>query len=320
MAKKISQLTEITSIDSTVYVPVVQGSAPSTDDYKITPANLIKEETDARIAADKTLSTIFNYTNTETYFVFVGDSRTDDEKPGGYPATMTPYPNILMTLPNFAGKGIKVNAAVWGEDILQAYDGYTTRAYPYRPNGTTIKDSYLFIMIGINDLIFGNDALPTLQNKIDKFIAYCTRATADGFKVIALTSFYTSYATSTTESDRKTFNNAIINNAPNVFLTIDTDTLMGKDTSTIFWADVLHQSHAGSRLIADYINAQFSVGNKMSSYRAAADLPHEIKIINGHISLTALSDYNYANNAAALSAGLVKDMLYHTDGVLKIVI
>lgn len=52
MAKKISQLTTITNIDSSTYVPVVQGVGVEADDYKMTPANIYKAETDARIAAD----------------------------------------------------------------------------------------------------------------------------------------------------------------------------------------------------------------------------------------------------------------------------
>lgn len=347
MAKKISQLTQITNIDASTYVPVVQGVGAAADDYKMLPSDFYKTETNARIAGDnnnyttlhaeilseqsdriasdddiksdiKDLQSIFKYPNTETYFIFVGDSRTDDEKPGGYPTTMTPYPNILMGLPNFLNKGVKVNAAVWGEDIQQAFDGYPSRVYPYRPNGTTIKEAYLFFMIGINDLAFGNDLLPTIQNKIDRFIEYCTRATNDGFKVIALTSFYTDYLTSQKEADRIKFNNAIINNAHNVFLTVDTDMLMGKDTTSIFWADVLHQSHSGSRLIADYINAQFSPGNKLLSYRAAPQLPHEIKVVNGHLLFNSL--INFPNNQAAITGGLTVGMVYHTDGVLKIVI
>jgi len=347
MAKKISQLTTITEIDETVYVPVIKGTGPAVDDYKITPANFIKAETEARIdadaalqsdidnnytylhgmtynetlnritadnslrsdlddeitdraAGDNALRSIFEHSNTETYFVFDGDSRTDDQKPGGYPTTMTPYPNILMTLSNFVDKGVKVNLADWGEDIYQCYTGYESTVVNYKPNGTTIKDAYLFVMVGINDITWGNDNLPTLQDKIDKYIAYCTRATADGFKVVALTSFYTVFGTSQTESDRLKFNAAIINNSPNVFLTIDTDMLMGKDTSSIYWADGIHQSHAGSRLIADYINAQFSPGNKMRSFTTQGGI-HQIKVVDNEVRIG-----DGDNNVAILANGSLK--------------
>ena len=53
MAKKISQLTTKTIVDSTTYVPIVQGEGVYADDYKMKPADFYKAETNAKIAADK---------------------------------------------------------------------------------------------------------------------------------------------------------------------------------------------------------------------------------------------------------------------------
>ena len=46
----------------------------------------------------------------------------------------------------------------------------------------------------------------------------------------------------------------------------------------------------------------------------------DITTLNTRLQLAALHSLNYANNVAALAAGLVTGDLYHTDGILKIVI
>lgn len=193
-------------------------------------------------------------------YVFVGDSRTANSRVGGLPMPGVPYPILLSELSYFKNRGIFHNKAIWGVDATQMANDYAANVYPLRPDDTTVKKSYLFVMIGINDITFGN-SYPGIPELIAGVKAYCTQATNDGFKVILMTVFPSSYESEQATADRLEYNDGLRSSDSTVAsMVLDIEELIGDSIDPIFFEDGLHLRTYGNSYIANYINHIFNIG------------------------------------------------------------
>lgn len=208
-------------------------------------------------------------------FVFQGDSRSAKLAPNGvpvetqYPSLGVPYPNQLMLMPNFKDRGNYINTNQFGTDVDGVIGSYSTKVYPYRPNGTSIKESYLFLEIGVNNCTSTSN-VNTIIEKANNIVEYAKQAEADGFKV-CLTCILFAEAQSYSdgvdvEANRLAFNKVLKSRASEIYMVIDMDHLFGPYTDKSLWAEtttnspVLHLNGRGNYLRASYINSLFNVG------------------------------------------------------------
>ncbi len=194
---------------------------------------------------------------TDINYVFEGDSRTAI---GTY--STIDWPQYLSGFSNFVNTGNFYNVATGGDGIPNIVSNYASEVYPKRPNGTTIKESYLFVLIGINDLTASN---PNASDLATQLINYCNTATNDGFRVVLFTTFYRQDFTTIQEIARKQFNELLRANSTGYYSLIDLENLFPPSSSSYFYIDAVHLKSIGNFFIAKLVNSLFPLGNSGNS-------------------------------------------------------
>lgn len=252
---------QITTSTALGAVEIKTGSASNTDDVFKT-SNIAGTKTlgvtgnGALTAGTVSITSLSKKTRTDINYVFEGDSRTAT---GAIPD----YPAKLATLSNFAGTGTFYNVATGGNYIADIVSQYATEVYPKRPNGTTITEAYLFVLIGINDLTLPTPDFASLANTVK---SYCATAKVDGFKVVLFTTFYRRGFTRTQELARQKYNDYLREGLmTGDYSLIDLENVFPPNQDSIFYIDAVHLAETGNTLIASYVNDKFPLGNERNS-------------------------------------------------------
>lgn len=253
-----SSTPQITTSTTLGAVDIKRGSASDTDNV-LTVQNGAGTNTFA-VNGNGTTSSISmsRISRSDINFVFEGDSRTAV-------GTMSQkdYPDYLNDLNNFANQGNYYNVATGGASIATLSARYATDVYPKRPNGTTVKKSYLFLLIGINDVMVSLN--PPADTIISDILAYINQAQTDGFNVVVMTTFYRQDTNRAQELARIKLNDALRYNSGSFYKLIDLEQLFPPSSVNNFYIDVVHLKEAGNSLIAQYINSQFNMFNENST-------------------------------------------------------
>lgn len=263
----------------------------------------------------------------ERNYIFEGDSRMAT---GTY--NETAISEFLADASNFKNTGNISNFAVGGSSIAGMQSRYTSNVYPLRPNGTTVKEAYLFVLIGINDLTVASPDAIAIYNSLS---SYATTAKNDGFKVVVFTTFYRQDFTILQEKARIDFNEYIKSNSNLFFAIIDTESLFPPSKNDLFYYDVVHLRSSGNRLIADFVNkifnSSFNAGNSYDrSFLQDTFTPRSgtININSGNtfplkVTSTESEAYIHLRNSTSsnIYGGLIRSFgdnigFYHGNGVV----
>lgn len=185
-------------------------------------------------------------------FVFEGDSLTANNNNG-----ITPYPDKLLLQSNFLRKGPQYNVAITG-DTIQNISGnsYSEQIKPLKFPSCSFKDFYVFIWAGTNDL--GVRTAAQIYADLQTFWA---AAKADGFKVVAFTISKRAAPNALSgpnETKRQDVNTSIKSNLTLFNYLIDVDVLFPDASDLTYFYDGLHNTDAGTLLIAQNINTIFT--------------------------------------------------------------
>lgn len=162
--------------------------------------------------------------NSTTALVGAGDSRMAGN-------TLIAGQDLLTRisqLPLFSAAGTIHNGAVGGATCASMTSAYSANVVPYKPNGTTIIKSYLFILEGINDLLTGGLTAAQVQNCYQSYLA---QASSDGFTPVVLTSYWSTALTDTQATQFILLNSWFRSLAPK-YLVIDADEMFPSSVVT----------------------------------------------------------------------------------------
>lgn len=199
---------------------------------------------------------------TDVNFVFEGDSRMDGSVGIG-------WTDLIKYKSNFQNKGVFYNVSTGGDVIADVVGDYASQVYPLRPDGSTIKESYLFLLIGINDL---SATTPNYQTLAASLLGYCNTATADGFKVVVITPFYRQTSTPVQELARLKYIDSLCMSTSSYHMIIDTESLFPPSTQNVLYADIVHLNAYGNNLLANLVNDKINnlpknnIVNRFSKY------------------------------------------------------
>jgi hypothetical protein len=175
-----------------------------------------------------------------------GESTTAGTSTWAYNA----WPERLMRLPNWVGKGILINQSTGSQTIANIASQYTAQIYPYRPGQGGITSAILIVKIGIADA----GANRTAAQMLADVESYVSTAKGHGFYTIVLTTHYNSAYTAGQKQAVLDYNSALLlSSVPD--LVIDTVTEYGQpDASPANYADSVHANGDGYDLEAEAIN------------------------------------------------------------------
>lgn len=176
---------------------------------------------------------------------FVGDSLTF----GSFSTGGGDYPTVMMGLPNVAVSNTKVVSAAPGRQISNASFNYTAEMHPSSPI-VTGKCGYIFVMIGINDVINDSSAV-TIEAQLTTFWSVIK---TDGWTLIPMTMTPTGESTAR-ENVRIAVNSWISTQGSSWDLLLDTESVFTGPgilpTNTLYYyTDQIHFINAGYSLIA----------------------------------------------------------------------
>ncbi|MGF9564178.1 GDSL-type esterase/lipase family protein [Neorhizobium sp. BT27B] len=153
------------------------------------------------------------------------------------------WANGYRSFYNFATDGARIDTT-----ISSRYAGSVKPHRPTLSGGDGGRQSYLFLMAGINDLANARTAAQVIAD----LTSYVSIAISDGFTVIVGTippanSF-------TYDASRQTINRAIRSNAIGASVVYDMEDVLNDAFDTLIFPDGGHPSAIGARLIANYLN------------------------------------------------------------------
>lgn len=225
----------------------------------VVPLNVVQTDQNNNIPFDVRSANI----NSQS-FVFEGDSITAGF---GLPTqSLQNFPRLFMSMSFAKNHGLYVNSASGGSQISSLAARYDANIKPFRPNangGIGGERSYLFLLIGTNDLQAGGLTDTQITSSL---ISYILTASNDGFTPIVGTilprMFTGTYAftASNGEAYRLNINNTIRDfNFLGNGRVIDYAQVLNNPNDTVLFKDGLHPDVQGHKLMAEYLNS-FMIG------------------------------------------------------------
>lgn len=185
-----------------------------------------------------------------SYFVFEGDSTTVQEG-----IVNISYPEQLMALPGWQGKGPHYNFGVSGQQTSAMVSSFAEISGLPSVGGFGHKSGYLFLLAGINDLAGGIAAATILANLSTMWAA----ARAAGMTVVAFTVPPAVSVSGGNETNRQTVNAGILSASAEWDYIADAAAWLPDYTDTdYFRVDQVHFNNAGTLLIAGNVAEIFT--------------------------------------------------------------
>jgi len=158
------------------------------------------------------------------------------------------WPSVLMTTPNFAGKGTKYNFAVSSSEVNWLDGRYQSKVYPLRPqNGERV---ILFVWAGTNDILVTDQSAAEVYAELE---SYWTRAKNDGFEVWAFTIIERANFTPAERTQAQELNR-LIRESTVWHRLVDVAPLFPDPANTNLYLDGIHPTALGSVKIAQFVN------------------------------------------------------------------
>lgn len=171
------------------------------------------------------------------------------------------WPSVLMTTPNFTGKGTLSNFSVSSSEVNWLWGRYESKVYPLRPqNG---EPAILFVWAGTNDILVTDQSAEDVYTELAN---YWQRAKDDGFEVWAFTIIERSNFNAS-EREQAQELNRLIRESTVWDRLVDIAPLFSNPLNPALYLDGIHPTSLGSIKIAQFVN---DLASTQTSYTQAS--------------------------------------------------